>query len=363
MDNINEVLNAMNGGCSSMSWTTEDNKHLWGRNFDFNCIAEESKIIYIPKGKSYYGCGTRVENNIVEKTKTVSKYAAVGTGIRLMQSTPILYEGVNEKGVMGGQLAYRCFAKYNDKKAKGTIAVQPPFLVTYLLTRCKSVDEVVDMVENKITLMNIPILGQVPPIHWIFSDKTGESVIIEPDESGVSIYRNSMGVMTNSPSYSWHCLNLLNYFNIRNLDYDTLEINGEKFNKCFTGDGTMGLPGDCSSTSRFIRLSFLKKYAVKGIDEEEGVSNIIHLFNNVAVPLGLVELSEKNNTIVYDECLERYEYTIYTAVMCAESLKFYWVTYENQRVQCIDLNDLLDVDDYVEYDLNRMPDFKYITKK
>ena len=52
MDNINEVLNAMNGGCSSMSWTTEDNKHLWGRNFDFNCIAEESKIIYIPKGKS-----------------------------------------------------------------------------------------------------------------------------------------------------------------------------------------------------------------------------------------------------------------------------------------------------------------------
>ena len=125
----------------------------------------------------------------------------------------------------------------------------------------------------------------------------------------------------------------------------------------------MGLPGDCSSTSRFIRLSFLKKYAVKGMDEEEGVSNIIHLFNNVAVPLGLVELSEKNNTIVYDECLERYEYTIYTAVMCAESLKFYWVTYENQRVQCIDLNDLLDVDDYVEYDLNRMPDFKYITKK
>lgn len=327
MDNINEVLNAMNGGCSSMSWTTEDNKHLWGRNFDFNCIAEESKIIYIPKGKSYYGCGTRVENNIVEKTKTVSKYAAVGTGIRLMQSTPILYEGVNEKGVMGGQLAYRCFAKYNDKKAKGTIAVQPPFLVTYLLTRCKSVDEIVDMIENKIT------------------------------------YRNSMGVMTNSPSYSWHCLNLLNYFNIRNLDYGTLEINGEKFNKCFTGDGAMGLPGDCSSTSRFIRLSFLKKYAVKGIDEEEGVSNIIHLFNNVAVPLGLVELSEKNNTIVYDECLERYEYTIYTAVMCAESLKFYWVTYENQRVQCIDLNDLLDVDDYVEYDLNRMPDFKYITKK
>ena len=65
--------------------------------------------------------------------------------------------------------------------------MQPPFLVTYLLTRCKSVDEIVDMIENKITLMNIPILGQVPPIHWIFSDKTGEAVIIEPDETGVSI--------------------------------------------------------------------------------------------------------------------------------------------------------------------------------
>lgn len=363
MDNINKMLNAMNGECSSMSWTTEDNKHLWGRNFDFNCIPEESKIIYIPKGKIYYGCGTRVENNLVEKTKTVSKYAAVGTGISIMQSTPILYEGINEKGVMGGQLAYRCFAKYSDKKDKGTIAIQPPFLVTYLLTRCKSVDEVIDMLENKITLINIPILGQVPSIHWIFSDKTGEAVIIEPDETGVSIYRNSMGVMTNSPSYFWHCLNLLNYFNIRNLDYDNLDINGEKLNKCFSGDGAIGLLGDCSSTSRFIRLSFLKKYAVKGIDEEDGVSNIIHLFNNVAVPLGLVELVGKNNIIEYGECLERYEYTIYTAVMCAESLRFYWVTYENQRVQCVDLNDLLDVNNYVEYDLNRTPDFKYITKE
>ncbi|WP_195989058.1 choloylglycine hydrolase family protein [Clostridium sp. D53t1_180928_C8] len=361
MINIKEVLNDMNGGCSSIAWNTDDNKHLWGRNFDFNRIAEGSKITYIPKGKEYYGCGTSLENNVIKDTKTTSKYAAVGTGSLIIESTPVLYEGVNEKGLMGGQLYFRNFAHYLSEAKEGTLPLQPPFVVTYILTQCSNVEEVVDSLNNKVTILAMPMLGMIPTIHWAFTDRTGETIIIESDEQGLQIYRNSMGVMTNSPNYSWHRLNLLNYFDVRNMDYDSLDINGDKLEQCFSGNGAIGLPGDCSSPSRFIRLSFLKKYGVKGKNEEEGVSNTIHLFNNVAFPLGLVKVSETGDVTKYDRGVVPYDYTVYTSVMCSESLKFYWVTYENQRVQCVDLNKLLSNDDFIQFDMGRKVDFKYLT--
>ena len=261
---------------------------------------------------------------------------------------------------MGGQLYFRNFAQYSSEAKEGTLPLQPPFVVTYILTQCANVEEVVDALNNKVTILAMPMLGMMPTIHWTFTDRTGETIIIESDKQGLQIYRNSMGVMTNSPRYSWHRLNLLNYFDIRNVDYDTLEINGDKLEQCFSGNGAIGLPGDCSSPSRFIRLSFLKKYGVKGKNEEEGVSNTIHLFNNVAFPLGLVKVSETGDITKYDRNVVPYDYTVYTSVMCSESLKFYWVTYENQRVQCVDLNKLLSNDDFVQFDMGRESDFKYL---
>lgn len=351
----------MKAGCSSMGWTTKDGKHLWGRNFDFNRITEGSNITYVPKGKSFYGAGTSIEHNIIESSRFESMYGAVGTGSLLIPCTPVLYEGINEKGLMGGQLYYRCFAHYASETVAGTIPLQAAFAVTYLLTTCATVEDVVTAVQTKVTIIDMPILGTVPTVHWAFTDRTGEVVIIEPDKTGITIYRNTMGVMTNSPSYSWHRTNLLNYFNIRNLDYDELDINGDKLTQCFSGNGAHGLPGDCSSTSRFIRLSFLKKYGVKGKDEDEGIVNLLHLFQNVAFPLGMVEVSEDKGDSEYNTGVVPYDYTIYTSAMCSESLRFYWTSYENPRVQCVDLNVLLKNNDYVQFDLGRIPDFKYLT--
>ena len=341
--------------CTAFTLQSLQMENFFCRTMDFSYDIEPGFFI-VPRNNLWYNPITMKKHN--------DCYSFIGIGQKT-DSMLGFFDGVNEKGFAAAALYFAGYAYYDipvEDKNKEPIASLD--FLHYILGRCTSVDEL-DMILKSICVLGLPdpVTKIAAPLHWIATDKSGKCVVIEQTQNGLEIFDNPIGVMTNSPSYSWHCLNLLNYFNIRNLDYETLDINGEKLNKCFTGDGAMGLPGDCSSTSRFIRLSFLKKYAVKGIDEEEGVSNIIHLFNNVAVPLGLVELSEKNNTIVYDECLERYEYTIYTAVMCAESLRFYWVTYENQRVQCIDLNDLLDVDDYVEYDLNREPDFKYITKE
>lgn len=87
------------------------------------------------------------------------------------------------------------------------------------------------------------MLGTVPSLHWTFCDRTGESIVVEPDGDGLHIYRRTIGVMTNSPSYSWHRLNLLNYAGLRDLDYDAVQLCGDSIPQCFSGSGMQGLPG------------------------------------------------------------------------------------------------------------------------
>ena len=211
-------LSGLGAGCSAMSWETEDRRHLWGRNLDFNTLASDSRITYIPRGTSYATCEQRPESRFC------SAYAAVGTGLLSVSLSPLLYEGINDQGLMGGQLYYREFACYEDFPRPGTAPIQPPVLVYHLLAQCATVAEVVHTLREELTLLDLPLLGAVPPLHWSFSDRTGETIVVEPDRDGLHIYRNTLGVMTNSPGYPWHRTNLLNYAGIRDLDHGAMEL-------------------------------------------------------------------------------------------------------------------------------------------
>lgn len=261
MEQLQQLMSMMNAGCSALSWKTQDGKHLWGRNMDFNRLAQGSKISFIPRGTSYYMRGTTMENNLREQERRTSAYAAVGTGFLMIPSTPVLYEGINEKGLMGGQLYYREFAHFEQQVREGTTALLPPFVVYHMLAQCDSVQQVVDTLQQQVTLLHEPMLGTVPSLHWAFSDSTGEMAVIEPDVDGLHIYRSTVGVMTNSPGYPWHRTNLLNYVGLRDLDYDEWELEDNRLSQCFSGSGMQGLPGDWSSPSRFVRLAMLKNLA------------------------------------------------------------------------------------------------------
>lgn len=361
MEQLQQLMSMMNAGCSALSWKTQDGKHLWGRNMDFNRLAQGSKISFIPRGTSYYMRGTTMENNLREQERRTSAYAAVGTGFLMIPSTPVLYEGINEKGLMGGQLYYREFAHFEQQVWEGTTALLPPFVVYHMLAQCDSVQQVVDTLQQQVTLLHEPMLGTVPSLHWAFSDSTGEMAVIEPDVDGLHIYRSTVGVMTNSPGYPWHRTNLLNYVGLRDLDYDEWELEDNRLSQCFSGSGMQGLPGDWSSPSRFVRLAMLKKFGVKGQDEAHGVANMMHLFQSAAFPNGMVRVSQEGHLTEYDVEVIPYDYTIYTSVMCAESKRFYWTSYENQRVQYVDLEQLKSRTQPVQFELGREPDFLCVT--
>lgn len=354
-------VHALHASCSALSWETQDGKYLWGRNMDFNRTAEGSAITYLPRGTAYSTLGTDAGEMLPDHPRHKAAYAAVGTGFLLVPCCPVLYEGINERGLMGGQLYYREFASFPAEARPQTQPLQPPFLVYHLLAQCATVEEVVSMLEREVSLVSAPLMGTVPPLHWSFCDRSGESIVIEPDRDGLHIYRRTIGVMTNSPGYPWHRQNLLNYAGLRDLDYDTLEIGDDRLPQCFSGSGAQGLPGDWSSPSRFVRLAFLKRCCVRGADEEQGVSYLFHLFQSAAFPLGAVRVSQPGDPTAHDTGILPYDYTVYTSVMCAESLRFYWTSYENQRVQYVDLQKLMERSDPVQFDWNRKADFCCLT--
>ena len=350
-------------GCSALSWSAADGSHLWGRNLDFNRLAEGTALTFSPRGTVYHTCGCELERSACPETARTARYAALGTGLLFPPAFPVLYEGVNERGLMGGQLYYRGFAAYEGEARPGTQPLQPPFVVSHCLAQCATVQEVVRLLREEFTLVSVPLLGAVPPLHWSFCDRTGETVVIEPDADGLHIYRNTLGVMTNSPGYGWHRTNLLNYAALRDLDHDGVEFCGDRQAQCFSGSGAQGLPGDWSSPSRFVRLAFLRHTAAKAPGEEEAVARMFRLLQSAAFPLGAVRVSEPGEPTALDKDVVEFDYTIYTAIYCAESLRVYWTTYEDQRVRCADLNRLLARGEPVQFAFSRRPDFLLLTEE
>ena len=162
---LKAALQDAGAGCSALSWTTEDGKHLWGRNFDFNRIAQDSKVSAVPRGTVYHTCIADPKQAPSQETRQISRYGAVGMGLLLLPASPILYEGISDQGLMGGQLYYRGFAHFPSQARPDTMPLQPPLAVYHLLAQCATVAEVVEMLEQQVTLVAQPLMGTVPPLH------------------------------------------------------------------------------------------------------------------------------------------------------------------------------------------------------
>lgn len=213
---------------------------------------------------------------------------------------------------MGGQFFYANCATYPEIARPNTQAIHPGFVVTHVLSQCKNNDEIVELFQHKITVTKQTVTGLVPYLHWVFTDKTGEIIVIEPDQDDhVTIHRNTTGILTNAPGYQRQKNNLNKRF-----------ANLTRF-------PIANVPGEFSSRARFIRANLLKEYALRGDNEAEGVAYLFRLLQNLAMPLGMVPVSQG------------YEYSIYTAVMCSESLNYYWHSYRNLQTYCINLHDLI----------------------
>lgn len=310
-------------GCSALTLQTADERHLFARNYDFPSLSGTS-VVFVPRA-------TAISFLKSSETGTVepARYASLGMGF-LGEASPCLYDGVNECGLAGGMLYYPGFATYGTNPSAPK-ELDPAFCLTAVLSLCKTVDEAVDFLTSVNFSREQIVPGMNMPIHYFLTDVSGEAVVIEPDASGLSVYRHTIGVLTNAPGYPWHTTNLRNYLTVTPHQPPEASVLGLTLEPFGVGAGALGLPGDYTPPSRFVRLAFIKESLGALAHETDAVTAAFSALGAVAMPQGFVVNA---GGIV--------EKTLYTAAIGLESRTYYCAPFSNRRITAYRLDPLLE---------------------
>ena len=287
----------------------------------------DSSVIVIPR--QYGLSATGVDGKTGSGMSWKSKYAAVGLNAFDM---PVLTDGMNEKGLTGGILYFPDYVGYADPKtANPDGAIAPWDFLTWALTNFETVAEVKAGLKG-ISIIGVkePTMGIVPPFHYTLHDATGASLVIEPVDGTLKVYDNPLGVMTNSPEFSWHLTNLKNYVKLSPENAPPLKVDGETISSFGQGSGLLGIPGDPTPPSRFLRAlgyTLSVKPVASGIDS---VRLAEHVANNFDIPVGWIRSGDAEDK-------SPLEYTQWSTVADMKNARYYVKSYDDQVLRGIDL--------------------------
>lgn len=298
--------------CTAVTYKTKD--FYFGRTFDNECSYGE-EIVMTPRNYPFRFPGMDGMDR---------HYAMIGIA-HVEQDYPLYYDAVNEKGLAMAGLNFPGNACYNPPvQDRKNIAVFD--LIQCILRNFASVRECRDWLKE-VNLTDVPFCENLPvaTLHWIIADRN-ETLTLEAVAEGLRIYENPVGVLTNNPAFPGQMLFLNNYMHLsakppQNLFAETLPL--QTYCK---GMGAIGLPGDLSSQSRFVRASFVKMNSVSGDSENESVGQFFHILGSVEQQAGCCELENGE-----------YERTIYTSCCNTTRGIYYYTTYGNRQITAVDM--------------------------
>lgn len=242
---------------------------------------------------------------------------------------------MNETGLAIGLFYHPDFAEYQVYDANERDASIGPLDVgNYVLSQFATVSEVrKGMAEINVVPVVEPALGFTPPVHFIVTDASGAAIVMEFLEGELTILDAPLGVLTNAPTYDWHMTNLRNYVNLSPVAIPTKAIDELEFSPLGAGTGMIGLPGDFTPPSRFVRAVAYSATARPTKTGDETIYELFRILDNFNVPLGAAEGSD-----VGEGSEGMRSSTIWTTAMDTRNLKFYYHTQHNRRVRMVDLN-------------------------
>lgn len=311
--------------CTAATYTTKD--FYFGRTLDYD-FSYGDEITITPRNFPF---------ELRDTGKLCSHYAMIGMA-HVAEGCPLYYEAVNEKGLCMAGLNFVGNAVYFEPK-EGKDNVAQFELIPWILGQCGSLAEARAMLQ-KTNITNTPFSDKLPvaQLHWIIADKSG-AVTAESVAEGLKVYDNPVGVLTNNPTFDMQMFNLNNYMQLTAGDPKNTFAKGLELNRYCRGLGAVGLPGDLSSQSRFVRAAFVKMNSLSGDSEKESVSQFFHILNSVDQQRGCCILEE-------GKC----EITIYTCCCNADKGVYYYTAYDNHRITAVDMNkENLDSADLVRY--------------
>lgn len=299
--------------CTAITYQTRD--HYFGRNLDLEYSYHEV-VTVTPRNYPFH---FRKTNGL--KTH----YAMIGMA-HVADDFPLYYEATSETGLSMAGLNFPDNADYKPE-APGKDNVAPFEFIPWLLGQCADLAQAKELLA-RVNLIRLPFSADLPlsPLHWMISDRSG-SITVECVRGGLWVYDNPVGVLTNNPPFDFQMLNLTNYMGLSR-DAPVNRFCPELDLKPYClGMGAMGLPGDLSSASRFVRAAFTRLNSVSGGSESESVSQFFHILGSVAQQRGCVRLENGS-----------YEVTLYSSCCNTDRGVYYYTTYENSQITAVDMH-------------------------
>lgn len=299
--------------CTAATYRTKD--FYFGRTLDYDFSYGE-EVTVAPRNYVFHFSGGQTAG---------SHYAMIGMA-HVAEGYPLYYDAVNEKGLGMAGLNFVGNAVYREECPDKINVAQYEF-IPWILAQCATVAEARKVLE-KVNLTKRPFHEKMPvaELHWLLADRES-AVTIEAVEEGLKIYENPVGVLTNNPPFGEQMFRLNDFMYLspgQPANHFSKKLDLRTYSR---GMGAIGLPGDLSSQSRFVRAAFTKMNSVSGDSECGSVGQFFHILGSVEQQRGCCEVEEG-----------KYEITIYTSCCNADKGIYYYTTYENHQITAVDMH-------------------------
>ena len=298
--------------CTAVSFLRGD--HYFGRSLDLEYSYDET-VTVTPRNYPFrFRAGMELENH----------YALIGVA-HVEGGYPLYYDATNEKGLSMAALNFPVSTDYKQP-VSGKDNIAPFEFTPWVLGRCANLSEARRLIE-RVNLTEESFSEKFPltPLHWMVADRTG-SLVVECARDGLRIHENPVGVLTNEPPFRVQMWNLCNYLGLSARPAVNRFAPEVDLRAISRGMGALGLPGDLSSQSRFVRAAFVRCNSVCGESEGERVSQFFHILGSVVQQRGCVRLEEGG-----------LEHTVYSSCCNTDPGVYYYRTYGGSHTHAVDL--------------------------
>ena len=299
--------------CTAITYQTK--QLYFGRTLDYECSYGE-QVTITPRNYPF---------DFHHAGPVHTHYAIIGMA-HVAGGYPLYYDAVNETGLCMAGLNFVGNAVYAQPEPDRTNIAQFE-LIPWLLGRCASVQQARTEL-SRLNLTGTPFSAALPAaqLHWLIADER-EAVTVESTADGLHVYENPIGVLTNNPPFGEQLFNLNNYMHLAPENHGNTFSKQLELDQYSRGMGAMGLPGDLSSQSRFVRVAFVKMNSLSGDSEAESVSQFFHILGSVDQQRGCCKLGEG-----------RYEITLFTSCCNTDKGIYYYNTYDNHQISGVDMH-------------------------
>lgn len=306
---------------------------VFGRTLEIG-IPMDHDMMYLPKDSPDF---IQASDHKID-----GKYAVLGTSFKGYES---FGDGINEEGLMASYNFFPSYGTFSTSTQADCLNLILSEAFNYLLSHCKDVKEVLDASKDLNIVQTYPDMPEYQSTsnHFFFKDKKGDGLVLEPFMGKLIPHQNPYDVLTNSPQFDWHVTNLRNYLHLIPTNRVCADVNGREITMLGQGTGMLGMPGDFSPTSRFVRAAYFVSNTPKDLNKDQAILQAFRILSQFDIPKGSI----------FDPVHDHKDETLYTSVMESSALSYSIKCQNNIDLQNFYLNDYKDEKEIVRIPLSK----------